>query len=93
MSKYIDAEKLRQDVLALSTHVLNEWDTLGVLDVIAKQTAADVAPVVHAKWDMSDSDNDWHIGRWKCSNCRKSTEDGTGYCPNCGAKMDEEELK
>ena len=54
--------------------------------------AADVAPVVHARWYLNED------RKWACTNC-----DGlaiqhpdepdkwqalTDYCPNCGAKMD-----
>ena len=55
---------------------------------IAEMPAADVAPVVHGRWNADET----------CSVCgEKSTEglDATkwnywfpNYCPNCGAKMD-----
>lgn len=53
--------------------------------------AADVAPVVHARW-VQDADGDWY-----CTNCDEVVaicESGRErtyrklYCPNCGAKMD-----
>ncbi len=46
--------------------------------------AADVAPVVHARWE------DAHKGlsSCKCSICGAVFVDETSYCPNCGAKMD-----
>ena len=53
--------------------------------------AADVAPVVHGRWEQ-DADGDWY-----CSNCDEVVaicESGRErtyrkpYCPNCGAKMD-----
>ena len=56
--------------------------------------AADVAPVVHGRWDQ-DADNDWY-----CTNCDEVVsicESGRErtyrklYCPNCGAKMDGKE--
>ena len=51
-------------------------------------TAADVAPVRHAKWEVA-------VGIYGkehmvCTGCRKQ-QDLTGvfsYCPNCGAIMD-----
>ena len=56
---------------------------------------ADVAPVVHGRWE--DSTDDW-LGTdvYTCSKCRESyvLVEGTPkenlwhYCPNCGAKMD-----
>lgn len=53
--------------------------------------AADVAPVVHGRWEQ-DADGDWY-----CTNCNEVVaicESGRErtyrkpYCPNCGAKMD-----
>lgn len=55
--------------------------------------AADVAPVVHGRWEQ-DADGDWY-----CTNCDEVVaicESGRErtyrkpYCPNCGAKMDKE---
>lgn len=52
--------------------------------------AADVAPVVHGRWEQ-DADGDWY-----CTNCDEVVaicESGKErtyrkpYCPNCGAKM------
>ncbi len=53
--------------------------------------AADVAPVVHARW-VQDADGDWY-----CTNCDEVVaicESGRErtyrkpYCPSCGALMD-----
>ena len=58
---------------------------------IADIPAADVAPVVHARWEQ-DADGDWY-----CTNCGEvvaicdSGRERTyrkPYCPNCGVKMD-----
>lgn len=66
-------------------------------DVITRIPAADVAEVRHGRWDASD--------RYKFldgSTCIRCTECGAAlhleeyqkyhwhYCPNCGARMDEE---
>lgn len=63
--------------------------------VLADIPAADVAPVVHGRWE--DSIDEW-LGTdvYTCSKCRESyvLVEGTPkenlwhYCPNCGAKMD-----
>lgn len=66
--------------------------------------AADVAPVVHARWIPSESDFDdddtlFDVEEWcdwQCSACREDIcyDDPMPlrllpkYCPNCGAKMD-----
>ena len=52
---------------------------------------ADVAPVVHAHWIHKEYiQNNMVIGIvGECSNCGK-VRLIDNYCPNCGAKMDEE---
>ncbi len=61
------------------------------MEIVASPPAADVAPVVHGRWER-DADGDWH-----CTNCDEVVaicESGRErtyrkpYCPNCGAKMD-----
>lgn len=61
---------------------------------IKKLPAADVAPVVHGRWE--DSIDKWfEMDIYTCSKCRESyvLVEGTPkenlwhYCPNCGAKM------
>ena len=77
-----------------------------VRNVIRSVPAADVAPVVHGrwikKWDLYDKG--FYISRkvwYECSNCGMKThykdesfekEVGYNYCPNCGAKMRQEDL-
>ena len=51
----------------------------------------DVAPVRHGKWiEHYKSDAPPTLKeRWICSWCGNvQTYGATGYCPNCGAKMD-----
>lgn len=54
------------------------------------ESNADVAPVVHAKWETGYHDE---LGNyvWPCSNCKRESEELSPYCNNCGAKMDLEE--
>lgn len=43
----------------------------------------DSVEVVHGRWMHHENDIAY------CSNCEAdAVEDGTNYCPNCGAKMD-----
>ena len=57
----------------------------------------EIAPVVHGLWKRIEgmAPPECH-GRHMCSNCyaraldRKFHEELSDYCPNCGAKMDEE---
>ena len=51
--------------------------------------AADVAPVVHGRWEVVHVPNRWDKAR--CSACKrlfKSYEWGTRCCSACGAKLD-----
>lgn len=58
-----------------------------VESVFADSPAADVAPVVHAKWVIC-SDGYYPY----CSNCSEEPKGGlSSFCPHCGAKMDLEE--
>ena len=58
-------------------------------------TSADVAPVRHAKWVLIDECVNEGV---YCSNCHKkiyraeyaNQKVKSNFCPNCGAKMDEE---
>ena len=65
--------------------------------------AADVAQVVHGRWIYNPNGMDWNLGAWQCSVCKCNNNNlpgndeynpyifqGSNYCPNCGAKMDEE---
>lgn len=56
--------------------------------------SADVAPVRHGRWiEHYKSDAPPTLKeRWICSWCGNVQTYGiTDYCPNCGAKMDEED--
>ena len=55
----------------------------------------------HATWyeghgyiDCVDGDPDesYAVPTWICSNCKCEEEHMTDYCPNCGAKMDGDQL-
>lgn len=49
MAEYIERDAFKAEVRRLSTHYLNEWDTLGVLAAVDRIPAADVRPVVLCK--------------------------------------------
>lgn len=60
--------------------------------------AADVAPVVHGRWDdipnaymsVVSKDGVYHGNATTCSICHEVNPNAykTNYCPNCGAKCD-----
>jgi hypothetical protein len=62
-----------------------------------------VDSVVHGHWIYDPNGMDWNLGAWRCSKCGCKNKNiggderinpllfaGSKYCPNCGAKMDED---
>lgn len=87
MTDYIEREALLEAISKIGGSPLSEWDTVGVVSLVANQPAADVAPVRRGYWKR-DQDN-----RPTCSECyeepyRKSDYCPPNYCPSCGAKME-----
>lgn len=83
MSRYIDAEETKKVIRA------NNWTNPAVPDAVAiiinMMPTADVAPVVHGRWETREG-----IIRYCCSKCGGYAEVMFRYCHWCGAKMDEE---
>lgn len=86
--EYIDREKAKRLL-----HIEYAYAAEQLLDEVP---AADVAPVVHGRWESVDSSY-WrwtpsggvsvaHI-TYRCERCGRGTVVKTDYCPNCGAKM------
>lgn len=85
MSDYIKREN------ALST--FSNAFYAGLAAKIKAISPEDVAPVRHGRWVESFKVNAPPTlrSRWTCSWCGNVQTYGiTDYCPNCGAKMDEE---
>ena len=53
-------------------------------------TTINTNPTVHAHWIKSNCYNVRGL-IYECSNCNTVMFSAWNYCPNCGAKMDEEE--
>ena len=84
MAEYIEREAFKAEILRLSTHYLNEWDTLGVLAAADRIPAADVRPVVHGRWVTRP----YMMGKTEyCSRCGENYGRKHNFCPNCGADM------
>ena len=98
MPEYIEREALitKFKKMELGEHGLVErLFADGVYAVIAAFPAADVTPVVHARWIHSRyEDCSEQFELVKCSQCNHEAYAmafyvrGGNYCPNCGAKMD-----
>ena len=73
----------------LETRRAVEAQGAGIKRIINSAHAVDAVPVRHGKWVYHDDD----VMPWNsCSLCGCSAFDlhGANYCPNCGARMDEE---
>lgn len=58
------------------------------IDIIGDAPAADVAPVVHARWvSFLDGDHIMPERYYRCSRCGRVESRRQPYC-HCGAKMD-----
>ena len=56
-------------------------------DALNRIPTADVAEVRHGRWLCVDTDIEQFF---LCNRCNKKEYWESNYCPNCGAKMDEE---
>ena len=58
------------------------------IQLIMEQPKVDAAPVVHGHWEVAIG---YDINRKvKCSECNRMNFEPSDFCPNCGARMDEE---
>ncbi len=94
MSKYIDREELIRDIISDMALFMGTPDDVQkhdeqcnrAISYIESATGADVAPVVHGRWDETGYcvNCGRHAPFWSISFCCYKSK----YCPNCGAKMD-----
>ena len=94
MSRYIDADKYKQDLIQLG------FLPALVVRVLDKQPTADVVEVRHGHWYIreyefftcSECGHDYYNGCDYTAQAKERLENGEhpNYCPNCGAKMDGE---
>lgn len=95
MTDYIDREALLKAISKVGGSPLSEWDTVGVVSLVANQPAADVAPVRRGHWvRVGDGTT--------CSECLAGMKRTDGiqtewvdlsmmlFCSKCGSKMDKE---
>lgn len=77
MARYYSLEELQLKIPMVANELIRRKDI----------KPADVAPVVHAHWRLVS------LNLWDCTNCHYVVDRWdrkTQYCPDCGAKMDEE---
>lgn len=82
MAEYIEREALKKKIPHLPGFSMGRVEMY-----IDEFPAADVAPVAHGRWIKVKPVH------YQCSICGVNTGGFTSnYCPNCGAKMDKEEV-
>ena len=99
IKKEIALEILRDSADAYGTFTMERSIYLTAKQKIKNIPSADVAPVRHGKWTEVQKENIWGdiIPVFECSLCGKYTfgtkgiTEKSNYCPNCGARMNEEE--
>ena len=85
MTDYIDREALLKAIRKVGGSPLIEWDTVGVVSLVANQPAADVAPVRRGRWLDGVEGSMLRI----CSLCGFTAgAPSHRFCPACGAKME-----
>ena len=93
--RYIDANDLQVQLERKKAGIANQRYTEGwndcmmrVKSMVSKAPAADVAPVVHARWvTRSDKGIISMTHPYMCSRCWRVEMNKEPYC-NCGAQMD-----
>ena len=93
MSEYIKRENVLAKIDEFAKRNIAHGFPVDVFDIemmkkmVEKLPAADVALVVHSKWEIC-CDGYYPY----CKRCRNEPQGRvmTQFCPNCGAKMDEE---
>lgn len=99
MAEYIDREALLNHIRDVYCADCNSYNgvrcracsTGDAIDMIEDAPAADVAPVVHGRWEFLGPNR--FIKECMCGTCsvckvRSKYIVNTVLCPNCGAKMD-----
>lgn len=59
------------------------------IEAVEKLPAADAAPVKHGHWEEI-RDAYGQLEGWMCKKCGREMKAKENYCPNCGAKMDDD---
>lgn len=99
MAEYIEREALMKYPIRIDHYDKengNEHFVLGiesVLEFAEHLPAADVAPVVHRRWELVTTKYAaaQYVRVGYCQNCNAERL-VDNYCPNCGAKMDAENV-
>lgn len=90
MDEYIKRETAVRAVMAAKW--VDGSDGAMAMEIVASSPAADVAPVVHGRWEMRPTGMATDTGPEYKAYCTVCNEPNKQYrppfCPHCGAKMD-----
>ena len=91
--RLIDADALKEQLLRDAHKSGNSFVISTVKSFCKILDAAPSLALVEArgKWEVGGMHSNGVVGNWKCSVCEKRSLEDSNFCPNCGAKMDEEE--
>lgn len=95
-TEYVERQRLKEAISADCQHLLSFDVSLYEMFMvdIEEIPAADVEPVVHARWEkevyVDPCGADWT--KYRCSLCGRIEIKKEPYC-NCGAKMDKEDAR
>lgn len=91
--RLIDAEQIRDLIAPIAPmSVWNDvhYERIAFMDEIDRLPKIEAEPVVHAHWIRRFFLRKACKECYECSKCGRHSTPITNYCPNCGAKMDEE---
>lgn len=92
MTEYITKEQAIEAVTRNLSLYGDEW--IAAYNIVGAIPPADVAPVVHARWErMRRCSDAYGTTKATCQACKTQQRlgDYSDYCPKCGARMDGEE--
>lgn len=90
MSDYIERENAKHAVWGCTRDTgIDEAPFEYAEGLLENVPSADVAPVRHGRWIDMNTPTENYFPRYKCSVCGHGS-DFSNFCPNCGARMDEE---
>lgn len=94
MDKYVSVNKIKAKVISGEPVLFSEATQHEIFFLLELEPSEDVEPVTHAHWVPCE---DEYEDEYKCSACGGTQffamtpqNEGWEYCPECGAKMDEE---
>lgn len=91
--RLIDADELYVEVLSWENcynGFSDTYDKARIIDTIDEQPTIEAEPVRRGRWIKTDKHDIYYQPGYKCSVCKILTTCHGSYCPNCGAKMEDE---